>query len=98
MIMMIADLTIVIETINATIALVTTIRTQQVTSPTKRKMIASMITSRKKTMRPCTMTSPPCQVWAICPEEVVVLAQDLLCPLVLGLALAQAAGATTTIT
>jgi hypothetical protein len=34
---------------------------------------------------------------AICPEEGVNLAQDLLCALVLGFALAQAAGATATI-
>jgi hypothetical protein len=39
------------------------------------------------------MTSLLCQAWAICPEEGVVLAQDLLCALVLGLAVAQAAGA-----
>jgi hypothetical protein len=44
------------------------------------------------------MTSPLCQAQAICPEEGVVLAQDLFCALVLilGLALARAAGATTT--
>jgi hypothetical protein len=41
------------------------------------------------------MTSPICQVQAICLEEGVVLAQDLLCALVLGLALVQAAGAMT---
>jgi hypothetical protein len=42
------------------------------------------------------MTSPLCQAQAICPEEGVNLVQDLLCTLVLilGLALAQAAGAT----
>jgi hypothetical protein len=40
------------------------------------------------------MTSPLCQVPVICPEEGVNLVQDLLCALVLGLALAQAAGAT----
>ncbi len=43
------------------------------------------------------MTSPFCQAPAICPEEGVDLAQDLLWALLLGLALAQAAGATTTI-
>ena len=42
------------------------------------------------------MTSPFCQVRAICLEEGVVLLQDLLRALVLGLALAQAAGATMT--
>jgi hypothetical protein len=41
------------------------------------------------------MTSPLCSVQAICPEEGVVLAQDLLCTLVVGLTLAQAAGAMT---
>jgi hypothetical protein len=38
------------------------------------------------------MTSPLCQAQAICPEEGVVLIQDLFCALVFGLALAQAAG------
>ncbi len=42
------------------------------------------------------MTSPLCQARAICPEEGVVLVQDLLCALNLDLALAQAAGAPTT--
>jgi hypothetical protein len=45
------------------------------------------------------MTSPLCRAPAICPEEGVNLIQDLICALVLvlGLALAQAAGAMTTI-
>jgi hypothetical protein len=43
------------------------------------------------------MTSPLCQALAIHPEEGVDLVPDLLHALVLGLALAQAAGATTTI-
>jgi hypothetical protein len=43
------------------------------------------------------MTNPLCWARAICPEEGAVLAQDLLHTLVLGLALAQAAGATTII-
>ncbi len=43
------------------------------------------------------MTSPLCQAPEICPEEGVNLVQDLLCALVLGLALAQATGATTII-
>jgi hypothetical protein len=43
------------------------------------------------------MTSPLCRVRATCPEKGVTLAQDLLCTLILDLALAQAAGATTTI-
>jgi hypothetical protein len=42
------------------------------------------------------MTSPLRQAWAICLEGGVVLVQDLHCALVLGLVLAQAAGATTT--
>ncbi len=41
------------------------------------------------------MTSPLCRAWAIRPKKGVILTQDLLCGLVLGLALAQAAGATT---
>ncbi len=90
---MIADLTIVIKTINATMVLDTTTRTQRAASPTKRRMIASAITLRKRATRPCIMTSLLCWAWAFCPEEVVILAQDLLCAL--GLALTQAAGATT---
>ncbi len=43
------------------------------------------------------MTSPICQAPAIHPEEGVDLVQDLLPALVLGLTLAQAAGATATI-
>jgi hypothetical protein len=43
------------------------------------------------------MTSPLCQAPAICPEEGVDLVPDLLCALILVLALAQAAGATKTI-
>jgi hypothetical protein len=58
-------------------------------------MISSAITSRKRTTRPCIMTSPLHQAQAICPEKGVVLAQDLLCALILGLALAQATGVTT---
>jgi hypothetical protein len=62
-------------------------------------MIASAITSRKRVMRPCIITSPLCRALATRPEEGVNLAQDLLCALVLslGLALSQAAGATTAI-
>ncbi len=43
------------------------------------------------------MTSPLSQALAICPEKEVDLVQDLLHALNLGLALAQAVGATTTI-
>jgi hypothetical protein len=43
------------------------------------------------------MTSPLCQALAICLEEGVDLVPDLLCALVLVLALTQAAGAMTTI-
>jgi hypothetical protein len=66
-------------------------------NPTTRRMITSTITSIKRVTRPCTMTSP--QAPAIFPKEGVDLIPDHLCALVLalGLALAQAAGATTTI-
>jgi hypothetical protein len=84
----IADPTIVLKMIDAKIILNTTTRTQRAASPTKRMMIASAITSRKRATRPCIMTSPLYQTQAICPEEGGVLAQDLLCTLVLGLALA----------
>jgi hypothetical protein len=62
-----------------------------------RRMIASVVTSRKRVTRPCTMTSP--QAPAICPKERVNLVSDHLhaLVLVLGLALAQTAGATVTI-
>jgi hypothetical protein len=61
-----------------------------------RRMIASAITPRKRATRPCIMTRPLCWARAIRPEEGVVLVQDLLPALILGLALAQKAGATTT--
>jgi hypothetical protein len=93
----IVDLTIIIKTIDATIALNLTTRAQRTTSPTIRRMIASMNTSRKRATRPCIITSPLCQAPAICPEEGVNLVLDLLCTLVLVLTLAQAAGATATI-
>jgi hypothetical protein len=58
-------------------------------------MITSTITSRKRARRPCTMTSSLCRGWAIHPPKGVALNQDLLCARILGLALAQAAGART---
>ncbi len=93
----IADPTIVIKTINAMIVVNTMPRMQRPTSPTTRRMIASAITQRKRTMRPCIIASPLCQAPAICLEERVDLVQDLLPALLLGLALSQAAGATTII-
>ncbi len=87
--------TIIIETINAMITLNAMTRTQRAQSPTTRRMIASVIAPRKRVTRPCIMASPLCQAWVICPEEGVVLVQDLLCALVLSPVLAQAAGATT---
>jgi hypothetical protein len=87
--------TIVIKMIGTTIALDSTTKTCGATSPMIRRMIASAITSRKRVTRPCTITSP--QVRAICPKEGVDLVPDHLCILVLGLALAQAAGATATV-
>jgi hypothetical protein len=96
---MINNPTIVMKTINTRIALDATTRTQGATSPTTRRMIAGVTTSRKRAMRPCIMTSPLCQAPAICPEEGVDLVPDHICALdlPLGLALAQAVGATTTI-
>jgi hypothetical protein len=93
----IADPTIVIKMINTMIALNATTRTRGATSPTTRKMIASTITSRKRVTRPCIMTSPLCQAPAICREEGINLISDLRHVLVLDPALAQAAGAMTTI-
>jgi hypothetical protein len=57
---MIADLTIINETIDTTIMVDVATRMQETTSLTTRRMIASMITSRKRAMRSCTMTSPLC--------------------------------------
>jgi hypothetical protein len=57
---MIANLTIIIEMINATITLDATTRTQRAPSPSTRRMIASTITPRKRATRPCIMTSPLC--------------------------------------
>jgi hypothetical protein len=92
---MIADLIIVIQTIDAMIVVDVMTRTQGTASPTTRRMIASVITLRKRVMRPCTMTSLLCQEPAACPEKGVDL--DLLRALDLVLALAQAAEATKTI-
>jgi hypothetical protein len=91
---MIDNLTIVIETIDSMIVLAAITRTQGATSPMTIRMIAGAITLRKRAMRPCMMTSPLCQAPAICLEEGVNLVPDLLHLQVLGLALAQAAGAT----
>jgi hypothetical protein len=57
---MIATLTFNIKTIDATIVLDAKTRTQRAASPTKRRMIANAITSRKRATRPWTMTSPLC--------------------------------------
>jgi hypothetical protein len=94
----ITKLFIVIGTTNTMIALDMTTRTQKAPGPTTRRMIASVITPRKRAMRPCIMTSPLSQALTICPERGVDLLQDLLHALNLGLALAQTVGATNTIT
>jgi hypothetical protein len=94
---MIDDPTIVIKTIDATVALNTMTRTRGATSPMTKRMTPGTITSRKIATGPCIMTSPLCQVPEICPEKGVNLVPDLLHVCILGLALAQAAGATTTI-
>jgi hypothetical protein len=83
---MIADLIIIIKTINTMIVVNVMTRTQGTASPTTRRMIASAITSRKRVMRPCTMISTLCQALAVCLEKGVDL--DLLCTLDLVLALA----------
>jgi hypothetical protein len=94
---MINNPTIVIEMIGATIILNVTTRTWGATSPMTRRMIASAITSRKRVMKPCTMTNP--QAPAIHLKEGVNLIPDHLHALIfiLALALAQAVGATATI-
>ncbi len=94
----IANPTILIKVIDAMIALNATTRTQRAPSPKTRRIIASAITSRKRATRPCIVTSPLCQAPTFHLGEGVNLVPDLLCILILGLALAQAVGATTTIT
>ncbi len=69
----IADLIIVIETINAMIVVDAMTRTWRTASPTTRRMIASVITSRKRVTRPCTMTSPLCRAPAVRPEKGSIL-------------------------
>jgi hypothetical protein len=98
-IVMIPNLTIIIKMIHAMIVVNATTSTQRATSPTTRRMIASVITPKKRVTRPCTMTGPLCHAPAIHPKEGVNRVQDLLRALILllGVALAQAAGATTTV-
>jgi hypothetical protein len=93
----IADLILIIKTIDAMIVVDATTRMQGTTTPTTRRMIARAITSRKRATRPCTIISPLRQAPAIHPEQGVDLVPDLLYALALILALAQAAGATKTI-
>jgi hypothetical protein len=64
---MIANMTIIIETIDATIALNVTTRTQRAPSPMARRMVASAISPRKRATRPCIMTSLLSQALAIHP-------------------------------
>jgi hypothetical protein len=81
---MIADQIIVIKTIDAMIVVDAKTRTQGTASPATRRMITSVITSRKRVTRPCTMTSPLCQAPAVHPEKGV----DLNLPCALDLVLA----------
>ncbi len=91
------DPIIIIKIIDTTITLITKTRTTRATSPMRRRMIASMITSRKRVTRPCTMTSPLNWAWTPHPEKRVALVQDLLLAFVPVLALTWAAGAMPTI-
>ncbi len=74
----ITDLTIIIKTIDAMIVVNAMTRTQRATSPTTRRMIASVITPRKRVTRPWIMTGTLCSVPAIHLEEGVDLVQDHL--------------------
>ncbi len=89
--------TIVIKMIDATIVLVAMTRSLRTASPTRRRMIASVISPRKRVTRPCTTTSPLCWAQTPYPKKGVALAQDFFRALGLGLAHAWAAGATKTI-
>jgi hypothetical protein len=93
----ITNLTIIIGTTDATIALDVITRTQKAPKSTTRRMIASVISPRKRATRPCIMTSPLSWALAIHPERKIELVQDLLHALNLSLALAQAVGAMTII-
>jgi hypothetical protein len=63
------NMTVAIETINTKITLIAKTRTTRTKSPTRRRMIASAISSRKRVTRPCTTTSPFHQAWTLCPEK-----------------------------
>ncbi len=62
------NMTVAIKTINAPITLVAKSWTTR-KSPTKMKMNANVITSRRRKMRSCTIISPLCWVWTLHPEK-----------------------------
>jgi hypothetical protein len=84
------NMTVAIKTINAMIALVAKRRAAR-KSPTRRKMIASAITSRRKVMGPCITTCPCYHAQILCLEKGVAPVQGLLLAHAPVLALAQAA-------
>ena len=86
---MITGLIIIIKTIDAMIVVNAMTRMQGTASPTTRRMIASAITSRKRVMRPCTMTSPLHQAQTLFPVKGVAPIQVLLLALAPVLALAK---------
>ncbi len=85
------NMTVAIKTINATITLVAKRRATR-KRPTRRKMSANVITSRRMT-RSCTTTNPLCRVWTFHPEKEVTPIQGLLLAHDPGLAQAAVTGA-----
>jgi hypothetical protein len=84
------NMTVAIKTINTTIILVARRRTKG-KSPTRRKMTVNTITSKRGTMRTCTMTTLLHQARTLCPKKGVAPCQGLLLTHDLVLALAQTA-------
>jgi hypothetical protein len=85
-----ANMIVAIETFDATITLVTKRRTAR-EGPTRRKMTANAITSKRRTTRSCTTTTPLCQARTFCQEIGVTPCQGLLFAHAPILALAQTA-------
>ncbi len=84
-----ANTTVVTKMINAMITLVAMRRTSR-KSPSRKKMIANVITSKRRKWS-CTMIIPPLFEWTLCLEKGVALSQGFLLNLAPVLALAQAA-------
>jgi hypothetical protein len=85
-----ANTIVAIKMIDAMPTLVAKRRTSRKRSPTRREIIANVITSKRR-KRSCTMTIPPLWVQTLCPEKGVAPCQGLHLAITPVLALAQAA-------